>query len=79
MRIVKEFEHQGCRVSVFSWNEKYLIKLEQGLLEQTFKVNEMDLTGDEDIALILSEEFMSAALERFRDMHVSLAKALENT
>ncbi len=79
MRVVREFEQKGCRVSVFSWNEKYLIKLEQGLIEQTFKISEMDLAGDEDIDLLLDDAFMDAALNRFKEMHLSLNKALQNT
>ena len=49
MRVVVEIPHKECKITVFAWNNRYLIKLEQGLLEQTFKVNEYDLSGESEL------------------------------
>ena len=75
MRVVKEIPNPACKITVFSWNQKYLIKLEQGDFEQTFKVSEMDILEDE-LDEILSEEFISQAIERFDDMQKSLWKSM---
>jgi predicted secreted protein len=78
MRVIGEIPHPQCKITIFSWNNKYLIKLEQGLLEQTYKVSEMDVSNDDDIRKMLDEKFMNAALERFKEMNQSLYDALEN-
>lgn len=50
-------------------NQKYLIKLEQGGLEQTYKLNELDVPeGVNGVFQILDEEFMQTALARFAQM-----------
>ena len=75
MRVVKEIPHPACKITVFSWNQKYLIKLEQGDFEQTFKVSELDIL-EQELDEILSEEFVSQAIERFSDMQKSLWKSM---
>ena len=53
-----------------------MVKLEQGPLEQTFKVQEFDLTSEEDIKVIVSEEFIQTALQRFELMGQALNDAM---
>ena len=66
MRVVAEIPTEDFRITVFSWNSKYLVKFERGNYEQTYKVSEMDLTGDDDIKnLIKDEAFLSTVRERF--------------
>nr|MBI1231745.1 hypothetical protein [Cytophagales bacterium] len=78
MRIVRELVKEGVRISVFSWNNKYLIKFELGMVEQTFKVNEMDVQTDKDIDLFFDGEFWEAVKKRFDEMHQMLRIQLEN-
>lgn len=69
MRIIAELPHPDCKISIFSMNQKYLIKLEQGGLEQTYKLNELDVPeGVNGVFQILDDEFMQAALIRFAQM-----------
>ena len=77
MRVVKEIQRPQCKITVFQWNGKYLIKLEKGLIEQTFKIPELDLSSEEDLELILNEEFMQKAEERFTEMIQALQKAMQ--
>lgn len=77
MRIVGEIPHPECKITIFSWNGKYLIKLERGSIEQTFKVREMDVSGEADIQALLNEKFMQKAVARFDEMEDTLMKALE--
>lgn len=76
MRVVGEIPHPACKITIFSWNGKYLIKLERGSIEQTFKVREMDVSGEADIQALLNEGFMQKALARFDEMEDALMKAL---
>lgn len=69
MRVVKEFSVEHFRVSIFSWNEKYLVKIEAGPFEQTYKINEYDVYGEEDfVAKITDPEFLKKVEKRFDDM-----------
>jgi len=75
MRVVKEVNHPSCKITIFSWNSKYLLKLEQGDIEQTFKIDEMDVLNEQDLEEVLNEKFMDEALKRFREMNESLSQA----
>ncbi|WP_339609004.1 hypothetical protein [uncultured Roseivirga sp.] len=75
MRIVKEIPNSNCKITVFSWNGKFLIKLENGGFEQTFKVSELDVL-EQELDEILNETFITEAIERFDDMAKSLRKAM---
>jgi hypothetical protein len=75
MRVVGDIPHPECKITLFHWNNKYLIKLELGPFEQTFKVNDYDVTSEEDLKKIVNEEFIDQAMARFADMSRSLAEA----
>jgi hypothetical protein len=75
MRLVREIAHPDCKITIFSWNNRYLIKLEQGLLEQTFKVPETDVTSEEELLSVIDAEFLQQAGNRFDDMGQSLYEA----
>ena len=75
MRIVAEIPHPDCKITIFHWNNRYLIKLESGPFEQTFKISELDLTSEADVKKILNEDFIDQAMARFSDMSRSLDEA----
>jgi hypothetical protein len=75
MRVVAEIPNPEMKITVFSWSGKYLIKLEKGPLEQTYKVDEMDVMGEADVRQMLDETFLRQALARFRDMYQDLQQA----
>jgi hypothetical protein len=77
MRVVADIPHPACKITIFYWNSKYLIKLERDMLEQTFKVPEWDVAGEDDVRKLLSDEFLQEAVQRFSNMNLSLNKALE--
>lgn len=76
MRIIGEIPHSQCKITLFHWNNRYLIKLERGHLEQTFKVDQFDLTQEGDLTRMVNEVFIQEALVRFDSMEESLMKAL---
>lgn len=78
MRVLKEIQRPQCKVTVFSWNEKYLLKLEKGPIEQTFKISEMDITSENDLEEILNEDFMQKADERFTEMMEALQQSMRD-
>ncbi|HNP94848.1 MAG TPA: hypothetical protein PKJ63_04445 [Cyclobacteriaceae bacterium] len=77
MRVIGNFPHPKCNITFFHWNNRYLIKVESGPLEQTFKVQEYDLSGEEDLKKIVSEEFIDDCMKQFEAMAYSLRKSVE--
>lgn len=77
MRIVREILHPQVKITIFHWNNRYLIKLEAETLEQTFKVSELDLTTENDLEKILDDQFIDEAVARFNEMAQSLRHTLE--
>ncbi|HEX7017235.1 MAG TPA: hypothetical protein VF191_17120 [Cyclobacteriaceae bacterium] len=76
MRVVKEFSVQGCKVTLYQWNNRYIIKLEQAYLEQTFKVDEFEFENEDAVLGLLDEVFVQEAIDRFDTMARSLHEAL---
>ena len=77
MRVIGEIPHPECKITIFHWNNRYLIKLEKGLLEQTYKVQEYDVASEDDVRKMVTEEFVAAALHLFDEMHSSLHNAIQ--
>jgi hypothetical protein len=76
MRVVKEVTLGEIRVSIFSWNSKYIFKYELGPMEQTFKVSETDILEESELAGFLEGEFLEEVNQRFQDMGESLLRKL---
>ncbi|HYG03468.1 MAG TPA: hypothetical protein VD927_13545 [Chryseosolibacter sp.] len=74
MRVVKELTSQGIKITIYSWNNKYLLKFEQGLLEQTFKVKETDVIDDSELLAMIDEEFIQKVMQQFDLMAVALSE-----
>ncbi|KQS28458.1 hypothetical protein [Pedobacter sp. Leaf194] len=70
MRVIAELPHPECKISIFSMNQKYIVKFEQGVFEQSYKLAELDLSGGgvNDVFEILDEEFIATVVERFKTM-----------
>lgn len=78
MRIIGEIPHPDCRITLFHWNNRYIIKLEKGYLEQTFKIDQFDLSSENDLRVLVNDEFIREAMIRFEAMNQSLQKPLQN-
>ena len=78
MQVIGEIHHPQCRITLLKWNNRYIIKIEKGLLEQTFKINEFDFPDEEALKKLVSAEFIREALERFQSMHKSVDRALDD-
>ncbi|HSF54347.1 MAG TPA: hypothetical protein VLA71_11365 [Algoriphagus sp.] len=78
MRVVKELIQEEVRISIFSWNNKYILKFELGPMEQTFKLSEMDVLEESDLDSFLTGEFFEKVKQRFDEMGNSFRSQLEN-
>jgi hypothetical protein len=77
VRVIGEIQHPECKITLFHWNNRYLIKLEQGLLEQTYKVPEYDIANEDEIKRLISDAFIAEALQQFEVMRNTLHQALQ--
>jgi hypothetical protein len=76
MRIVGEVPHPELKITLLSWNNRYLVKFEQGYLEQTYKIDQFDVSGDEAVKLILDTTFLDSVSQRFRAMDQDWSEAI---
>ena len=76
MRIVAELPHPDFKISILNMNQKFIVKIEQGSLEQSYKIPEMDLTdGVNSVFELLDEEFLKKVARRFNDMRMDYKDA----
>jgi hypothetical protein len=68
MRFVKDITNTFCKTSLYVFNNKYIIKFEAGLLEQSYKVSEFDVSGDKEVEQMLTDTFYAGVIERFKGM-----------
>ena len=69
MRIIAELPHPDFKISILNMNNKFIVKIEKGALEQTYKIPEADLTdGTNSIFELLDEAFLTTVTNRFAEM-----------
>lgn len=77
MRVIAQIPHPIVRISVFQMNEKFMLKMELGPFEQTYKMPEEDIQSLEQLQDICNPAFMEKVLARFVEMKKDLDQALE--
>lgn len=77
MRIVKQIPHDQFKITIFSWNDKYLLKLEIGQFEQVYKVRHTDVDGLDDLVECIDTCFLQEAMEQFKGMRSSFSDAFK--
>jgi hypothetical protein len=78
MRVLKEFSKQEIRISIFNWNNKYILKFEFGPMEQTYKIAEMDVLDEKDLDGFCEGSFFDEVISRFKEMGQSFQKQIQN-
>ncbi len=77
MRVIGEIEHPEVKITTFHWNNKYLVKFERGMLEQTYKFSEFDVSGEAEIKQMIDESFVAKVIQRFAEMGKDYAALLD--
>lgn len=68
MRIVDEWTEGNIRVTVFNMNSRFSIKLERGLLEQTYKFRDDQFENIQELKSALTPEFYKECNKHFINM-----------
>ncbi|MFM2041231.1 MAG: hypothetical protein RLZZ493_1820 [Bacteroidota bacterium] len=77
MRVVADIPHARYKIQIFSYNAKYLVKIELGQFEQVFKINEADVLGLEDVKRMVTDELLKNSLDRFLSMRTDWEEAFK--
>lgn len=67
MRLVETIPHPHCRISIMSYNDKWIIEIEAAQYKQTYKIGHDSVNGLEDVRKLISTDLLAQTLERFRD------------
>jgi hypothetical protein len=77
MRIVGEIEHSKIKITLFSWNGKFIAKFELDKYEQTYKISEGDVTGLDEFKKIFDNDFIETIMLRFLQMRTDYTAAFK--
>lgn len=76
MRIIAELPHPEFKISILNMNHKFIVKIEQGNLEQSYKTGEADLLdGVNSVFELLDEAFLKTVATRFAEMRKDYKEA----
>jgi hypothetical protein len=69
MKIIAEIPHPQLKITIFYINQKYIVKFERGMLEQTYKFSELNYLIPDVNTLIhcINTEFINKIIELFNN------------
>jgi len=68
MRLVKEIPHSRFKIQIHNYNSKFIVKIELGQYEQTYKINESDINSLDEVEKMITTELLRRTLLRFIEM-----------
>jgi hypothetical protein len=74
MRVVKSYVCKDINVNIFEYNLKYLIKFEYQDMEQTYKVDMLEVRGVDDVINKIDSSYIEVITENFKVMREQLLK-----
>ncbi len=78
MRIVGNIPHPILKITVMQMNNRYVLKVEANMLEQTYKFHEDDrLRTLEDVEKLVDETFLNECIQRFAEMNKSRGESYQ--
>lgn len=76
MYFIGDIPNPKCKVSLYKWNGKFFVKFETPDLEQTFKIAETEVGGEDEVRSLITDEFVEHVIARFHAMYDDLNEAL---
>jgi hypothetical protein len=74
MRVLKSYVCKDINVNIFEYNLKYLIKFEYQDMEQTYKVDMLEVRGVDDVINKIDSSYIEVITENFTVMRDQLLK-----
>lgn len=78
MRQLEDIPHHTFKVAIHSYNNKFIVKIELGQFEQSYKINELDVAGLPEVKKMLTEEFYTNCMKRFLTMREDWENSFKN-
>jgi len=76
MRTLAELPHPDFKITIFTMNQKFIVKFEQGGLEQTYKIAEADVTdGVNSVFQLIDDDFTTVVNATFSEMRKAFIAA----
>jgi hypothetical protein len=78
VRLVKDIPHEKYKIQLFQYNGKYILKIELGQFEQTYKIGDTDVYGLEDVEKMITPKLLKNSLTRFIEMRSDWSEAFSS-
>ncbi|WP_138485018.1 hypothetical protein [Dyadobacter bucti] len=75
MRYIKDIPNENFKIGLYHWNNKYIIKIESGMYEQTYKIDDYELQNQKELEVCLDKQFLATLNEKFSSMHEDFMEA----
>ena len=80
MKFLEDISNKQCKVSLYWWNSKFIVKFETPFLEQTYKFPEFDVSGEDEVKEFIDQpEFLAKVYKRFEEMALIKGLTTMNT
>ena len=76
MRYIKDIANNKFKISIYQWNNKFIIKIESGTYEQTYKIDQYEVANVEEIEKCVDSVFLEAIEKRFDGMNEDFSDSL---
>ncbi|WP_221392240.1 hypothetical protein [Dyadobacter sp. NIV53] len=76
MRYIKDIVNNKYKISIYQWNNKYIIKVENGMYEQTYKIEEYEVAKVEEIEKCIDDVFLVGVARTFESMEAGFMDSL---
>lgn len=76
MRYIKDIPNPHYKIGLYQWNSKYIIKVESGMYEQTYKIDDYEVATTDELEACMDTTFTEAVAARFDAMHADFHGSL---
>jgi len=77
MRHIKDIANNKFKISIYQWNNKYIIKIESGMFEQTYKIDQYEVENVEEIEKCIDKVFLDLVMKNFNTMESDFVDTLK--
>ena len=77
MRYIKDIANNNFKISIYQWNNKYIIKIESGMFEQTYKIDQYEVENVEEIEKCIDKVFLDTVMKNFDKMESDFVDTLK--
>ncbi|MFW6347326.1 MAG: hypothetical protein ACOC2C_01785 [Cyclonatronaceae bacterium] len=78
MKTLGNIPHPQMNITVFMWNNKYIIKFEAGPYEQVYKLDAGHFEHPDEVKALITDSFCEAVISRFMEMNAGFSALMKN-